>query len=121
MPLVITRVPPQHPREHCKRIHGFAVRPIHPYVWYGRRCRRYGKSKIHRGEGLNVALQKIGIKVNDVLAVGDATNDIPMFELVGQSVAIGGYFDSLATVASVVSTYPHGDTFTPLVNAVLGD
>ena len=45
--------------------------------------------------------------------------DIPMFELVGHSVAVGGCFDSLAEVASVVSPYPHGDTFKPLVDAIL--
>ena len=42
-----------------------------------------------------------------------------MFELVGHSVAVGGCFDSLAEVASVVSPYPHGDTFAPLVEAIL--
>ena len=86
---------------------GFAIHIMEPHL--------------SKGEGLKVALQKIGIEAKDVLAVGDAPNDIPMFELVGHSVAVGGCFDSLASVASVVSPYPHGDTFTPLVNAILGD
>ena len=86
---------------------GFAIHIMEPHL--------------SKGEGLKVALQQIGIDAKDVLAVGDAPNDIPMFELVGQSVAVGGCFDSLAAVASVVSPYPHGDTFTPLVNAILGD
>ncbi len=86
---------------------GFAIHIMEPHL--------------SKGEGLKVALQKIGIEAKDVLAVGDAPNDIPMFELVGQSVAVGGCFDSLAAVASVVSPYPHGDTFTPLVNAILGN
>lgn len=86
---------------------GFAIHIMEPHL--------------SKGEGLKVALQQIGIDAKDVLAVGDAPNDIPMFELVGQSVAVGGCFDSLATVASVVSPYPHGDTFTPLVNAILGN
>jgi len=81
-------------------------------VWYFQNSQRVS---------VNVALQKIGIEAKDVLAGGDAPNDIPMFELVGQSVAIGGCFDSLAAVASVVSPHPHGDIFTPLVNAILGD
>lgn len=70
---------------------------------------------------MNVALKKIGIEAKDVLAVGNAPNKIPMFVSFGQSVAKGGCFDSLAAVASVVSPYPRGDTFTPLVNAILGD
>ena len=86
---------------------GFAIHIMEPHL--------------SKGEGLKVALQRIGIDAKDVLAVGDAPNDIPMFELVGQSVAVGGCFDSLAEVASVVSPFPHGDTFSPLVSAILGE
>ena len=84
---------------------GFAIHLMEPHL--------------SKGEGLKVALEKMGISPDDVLAVGDAPNDIPMFELVGHSVAVGGCFDSLAEVASVVSPYPHGDTFAPLVEAIL--
>ena len=84
---------------------GFAIHLMEPHL--------------SKGEGLKVALEKIGLSPKDVLAVGDAPNDIPMFELVGHSVAVGGCFDSLAEVASVVSPYPHGDTFAPLVEAIL--
>ena len=48
---------------------------------------------LSKGEGLKVALEKMSMSPNDILAVGDAPNDIPMFELVGQSVAVGGCFD----------------------------
>lgn len=84
---------------------GFAIHLMEPHL--------------SKGEGLKVALGKIGVSPEDVLAVGDAPNDIPMFELVGHSVAVGGCFDSLAKVASLVSPYPHGDTFKPLVDAIL--
>ena len=84
---------------------GFAIHLMEPHL--------------SKGEGLKVALEKMGVSAEDILAVGDAPNDIPMFELVGQSVAVGGCFDSLAEVASVVSPYPHGDTFKPLVDAIL--
>lgn len=85
---------------------GFAIHLMEPHL--------------SKGEGLKVALQKMGLSPDDILAVGDAPNDIPMFELVGHSVAVGGCFNSLAEVASVVSPYPHGDTFKPLVDAILG-
>ena len=84
---------------------GFAIHLMEPHL--------------SKGEGLKIALEKMGISPDDVLAVGDAPNDIPMFDLVGHSVAVGGCFDSLAEVASVVSPYPHGDTFEPLVNSIL--
>ena len=85
---------------------GFAIHLMEPHL--------------SKGEGLKVALQNMGLSPDDILAVGDAPNDIPMFELVGHSVAVGGCFNSLAEVASVVSPYPHGDTFKPLVDAILG-
>ena len=84
---------------------GFAIHLMDPHL--------------SKGEGLKVALEKMGLSPEDVLAVGDAPNDIPMFQLVGHSVAVGGCFDSLAAVAKVISPHPHGDTFKPLVDAIL--
>ena len=84
---------------------GFAIHLMEPHL--------------SKGEGLKIALERMGISPDDVLAVGDAPNDIPMFELVGHSVAVGGCFDSLAKVASVISPHAHGDTFKPLVDAIL--
>ena len=84
---------------------GFAIHLMEPHL--------------SKGEGLKVALEKMGLSPGDVLAVGDAPNDIPMFQLVGHSVAVGGCFDSLAAVAKVISPHPHGDTFAPLVDAII--
>jgi len=84
---------------------GFAIHLMEPHI--------------SKGQGLSIALEKIGIDPIDVLAVGDAPNDISMFNLVGHSVAVGGCFDSLAAVAKVVSPYERGDTFEPLVDAIL--
>ena len=84
---------------------GFAIHLMEPHL--------------SKGEGLKVALEKMGLSPEDVLAVGDAPNDIPMFQLVGHSVAVGGCFDALAAVAKVISPHPHGDTFAPLVDAIL--
>lgn len=84
---------------------GFAIHLMEPHL--------------SKGEGLKVALDHMGLSPEDVLAVGDAPNDIPLFQLVGHSVAVGGCFDSLAAVAKVISPHPHGDTFTPLVDAIL--
>lgn len=84
---------------------GFAIHLMEPHL--------------SKAEGLLIALDKIGIKPEEVLAIGDAPNDISMFELVGHSVAVGGCFEELAAVAKVISPYPHGETFTPLVDAIL--
>jgi hypothetical protein len=62
---------------------------------------------------------KMGWSAEDVLCVGDAPNDLPMFEFARWSVAVGGAFDSVKEAADVVSPFPHGSTFAPLVEAIL--
>ena len=75
---------------------------------------------LSKSEGLLVALEKMNLEASEILAIGDAPNDISMFNLVGHSVAVGGCFEELAAVSKVISPHPHGETFPPLVNAILG-
>ena len=84
---------------------GFAIHLMEPHL--------------SKGEGLAVALAKIGLDASEILAVGDAPNDISMFEYVGHTVAVGGSFEELAAIADVLSPFPHGETFQPLVDAIL--
>lgn len=84
---------------------GFAIHLMEPHL--------------SKAEGLAVALEKMGLKPSEILAVGDAPNDIPLFEFVGHSVAVGGCFEELAAIANVVSPLQRGDTFIPLVDAIL--
>ena len=85
---------------------GFAIHLMEPHL--------------SKGEGLSIALEKMNLDPSEILAVGDAPNDISMFKLVGHSVAVGGCFEELAAVSKVISPYPHGETFPPLVDAILG-
>ena len=75
--------------------------------------------QLSKGEGLKVILDKMGITERDLLVVGDAPNDISMFELANWSVAVGGAFEEIKNLADVESPYMHGDTFKPLVDAIL--
>ena len=84
---------------------GFAIHLMEPHL--------------SKGEGLSVLFEKMGWSVDDALCVGDAPNDLPMFELLHWSVAVGGAFESVSEAASVVSPHPHGATFPPLVEAIL--
>jgi phosphoglycolate phosphatase (TIGR01487 family) len=86
---------------------GFAIHLMEPHL--------------SKGEGLTIALDKMQIRPDEVLAIGDAPNDISMFELVGHSVAVGGCFEELAAVAKVISPYQHGETIAPLVDAILNE
>lgn len=74
---------------------------------------------LSKGQGLSAVLERLGVAPEDVLAVGDAPNDLSMFELVGWSVAVGGAFPEVEAVASMCSPEPHGATFPPLVEAIL--
>ena len=84
---------------------GFAIHLMEPHL--------------SKGEGLRVLFERMGWSVEEALCVGDAPNDLPMFELLRWSVAVGGAFDAVAEAADVVSPYPHGATFPPLVDAIL--
>ena len=66
-------------------------------------------------------LDKMGLTPEDLLCVGDAPNDLSMFEIAHWSVAVGGAFAYVAKSADVESPFPHGKTIAPLVNSILNE
>ncbi|MBT61356.1 MAG: phosphoglycolate phosphatase [Euryarchaeota archaeon] len=84
---------------------GFAIHLMEPHL--------------SKGTGMQLLLDKMGWKAEDLLCVGDAPNDLPMFEMAQWSVAVGGAFDSVKAAADVCSPFLHGATFEPLVDAIL--
>ena len=72
-----------------------------------------------QGQGLEALFGRMGWALSDALAVGDAPNDLSMFASVGWSVAVGGAFEEVQAAADVVSPHHHGETFPPLVEAIL--
>ena len=76
---------------------------------------------LSKGTGLEVMFKKMGWSPEDLLCVGDAPNDLPMFEYAHWSIAVGGAFEVVKAAADVVSPNPHGATFGPLVDAILSD
>lgn len=74
---------------------------------------------ISKGQGLAALAEHYDWSLDDMLVVGDAPNDLSMFEAAAWSVAVGGAFPEVAAAASVVSPFPHGDTFTPLVREIV--
>ena len=62
-----------------------------------------------KGEALRVLEELYGIPAERVVAVGDATNDIPMFEAAGLSVAMGNSMSEARAVAQrVIGTNESG-------------
>ena len=75
--------------------------------------------QLSKGSGLKIILNKMGLTTDDLLCVGDAPNDLSMFEVSRWSIAVGGAFAYVTQAADVASPYPHGKTIEPLVNAIL--
>ena len=75
--------------------------------------------QLSKGSGLQIILQKMGLTAEDLLCVGDAPNDLSMFEIAHWSVAVGGAFAYVSKAADVASPFAHGKTIEPLVNAIL--
>ena len=64
-------------------------------------------------------MEKMGWSAQDLLCVGDAPNDLSMFEMAGWSVSVGTPFVDVRAAADVVSPYPNSATIAPLVDAIL--
>ncbi|MDP6234260.1 MAG: phosphoglycolate phosphatase [Candidatus Poseidoniaceae archaeon] len=84
---------------------GFAIHLMEPHL--------------SKGNGLEILFNHMGWSLEDMLCVGDAPNDLSMFEKAGWSIAVKGAFDSVMQAADVCSPHLHGDTFEPLVEAIL--
>jgi Cof subfamily protein (haloacid dehalogenase superfamily) len=54
-------------------------------------------------EGIKIFQQKLGIELNDIIAIGDGYNDISMLDYVTHSVAMGNAYDEVKQHASFVT------------------
>jgi hydroxymethylpyrimidine pyrophosphatase-like HAD family hydrolase len=58
--------------------------------------------RVSKGQGLRFALERRGLKPDEVMAFGDEENDIPMFEAVRFSAAPANGKDTVKTRADLV-------------------
>ncbi len=58
---------------------------------------------IDKGEALRMLAQHINISMEDVIAFGDALNDIPMLSVAGTGVAMGNAPDKLKELADIIA------------------
>ena len=59
-------------------------------------------SQVSKGRGLSLALQHLGIKLEETAVFGDEENDLPMFEAAGLSAAPANAKDSVRAAADLV-------------------
>ncbi|RJQ07390.1 MAG: phosphoglycolate phosphatase [Bacillota bacterium] len=74
---------------------------------------------VNKGTGLVEAAASLGIRPEQVAAVGDSPNDIDMFAAAGWSAAVGSASDEVKGAATFVASAPHGQGFCEAVRAVI--
>jgi hypothetical protein len=62
-----------------------------------------------KATGLAVGLERLGIRPEEVIAVGDDENDLAMFGAVGLRVAVGNAVEAVKGAAEVVLDAPNGE------------
>jgi hypothetical protein len=63
---------------------------------------------IDKGSGLRAALDELGLPPANAIAVGDAENDLPSFNLCGYSVAVANALPTVKQRAAFVTRADHG-------------
>lgn len=58
---------------------------------------------VSKGQALKFLIQYSGMKKDEVLAIGDGLNDLPLFEAAGTKVAMGNAYDELKALADDIT------------------
>ena len=75
---------------------------------------------LNKALGLSIALQQRGIDPKRVIACGDAPNDLPMFDLVGFSVAVSDIYLDVVSSADTITEQKGKSGSIELLKALLG-
>ncbi len=65
--------------------------------------------EVSKGKALKFIAERLGIRLEEVAAIGDSENDIDMFEVAGIGIAVANADIKLKRVADVVTSKPNGD------------
>jgi hydroxymethylpyrimidine pyrophosphatase-like HAD family hydrolase len=76
---------------------------------------------VDKRSGLLAALAELNLSPDQVLAVGDAENDLSFMELCGCSVAVANAVPALREAADVVTTGERGEGVRELIEALLSE
>jgi phosphoglycolate phosphatase (TIGR01487 family) len=66
-------------------------------------------ANVSKGRALKFIADKLGLSVEDFVAIGDSENDIEMLEVVGFGIAVANAHEKLKEVADLVTSKPNGD------------
>jgi hydroxymethylpyrimidine pyrophosphatase-like HAD family hydrolase len=76
---------------------------------------------VDKGSGLRAALEELGCTTDDVVAVGDAENDLALFQAAKLKVAVANALPQLQANADWVTSAARGEGVRELVERLLGD
>jgi len=74
---------------------------------------------IDKGVGLRVAADLMGLRIENIVAIGDSENDIPMFKVAGFSIAVGNAGEDVKRNASLAVQGSNGEGFVEAVKIIL--
>lgn len=64
---------------------------------------------VNKGSSLEMVARDLGIKTDEILAIGDSENDIEFLRVAGMKIAVNNADDELKDMADYVTKKPHGD------------
>jgi hypothetical protein len=76
---------------------------------------------INKGTGLEAALDNLGISFRNVVAVGDAENDVPFLSRCGYAVAVANAIPAVKEIADLVTEHAEGLGVVELAEQILTD
>jgi phosphoglycolate phosphatase (TIGR01487 family) len=76
-------------------------------------------SVINKASGLNAALSELGLSPHNIVAVGDAENDLAFFKLCGCSVAVANALPMVKEQADLVTSSSRGAGVTELIDQLI--
>ncbi|AYE38097.1 HAD family phosphatase [Companilactobacillus zhachilii] len=59
---------------------------------------------VNKGNAIQELVDKLGISISDVIAMGDRDNDLPMLKIVGKGIAMGNALPEVKSAADFVTT-----------------
>ena len=78
-------------------------------------------SGVNKRTGLQAALDELGISVHNVVAVGDAENDLPLLRMSACGVAVANALPSVKEEADIVLARPRGAGVSDLIDSLISD
>lgn len=77
--------------------------------------------EVSKGTGIKMLADSLGIKQEEVIAVGDADNDLDMIEYAGLGVAMGNAFENVKEIANYITKTNEEDGVAHVINKFILD